>query len=81
MDGCGPVPRYPHLPAQTGMAQTTFSDVDDFSANDAAQKQWDTSSSYAVPDTILIAFRIIALTTLAGAAYVLVGISKRESIG
>jgi hypothetical protein len=67
-------------PPQTGTAQTAFSDIDDFVANDPAPQQWDASFRYAIPDTILVVYRIVAITALMGAAFVLAGIQKRTSV-
>jgi hypothetical protein len=53
-----------------------FADVDDFVAEAAAREQWDATSRYAIPDVILVAFRIIAVTAVAGAAFILAGIAK-----
>jgi hypothetical protein len=69
-------PQYPRSPGQNSAGRYGFADVDGFIAEDATRSQWDATSQYAVPDTMLIAFRIIAATAVAGAAFILAGISR-----
>jgi hypothetical protein len=61
-----------------------FSDVDAFVAAQtqgypSEQEQWEARAKYAFPDMTILAFRIIAATTITGAAFLLAGIAKNSA--
>jgi hypothetical protein len=79
-------PRYHHPPVK--QSETTeqvfnFSDIDSFlgteTAEEAAQRQWDETSSYAVPDLLLIPFRLTAFTATAAAMFLLASLAKKSA--
>jgi hypothetical protein len=78
-------PRYDHRPAlKAGTTEQVFnfSDIDSFvktEAEETERRQWDETSSYAVPDLILIPFRLVAFTAVAAAAFILASLVKNPA--
>jgi hypothetical protein len=66
-------PRFSPSPARD---VKDFSDVDQFVAEANAHSR---ISASAMPDTLIILFRVIATTAIAGAVFLLVGIAKRPA--
>jgi hypothetical protein len=56
--------------------QPAFSDIDDFVESEAKRRELDATSPYALPDAMLVTFRIMAVTGVAAAAFVLAGVKE-----
>ncbi|HEY6766122.1 MAG TPA: hypothetical protein VI386_15265 [Candidatus Sulfotelmatobacter sp.] len=71
------------LKAGTTEQVLNFSDIDGFVKTEAeeetARRRWDETSSYAVPDLILIPFRLVAFTAVAAAAFLLASLAKNPA--
>ena len=51
-----------------------FSDVDEFVADQKQRQQWDAVSPYALPDMHLLLLRIVALSAMTGALFIIAGL-------
>jgi hypothetical protein len=73
-------PRYRPTPPDSTERTISLSDIDTSppleTPEEMAKRQYDEASSYAVPDLILIPFRLVAFTAVAGAAFLLASPAK-----